>query len=173
MWKDVAFLLRYKSHTEKLFPENLQKKMNCMTEMKTTIVCMVMEGTRMQWAFCGDSRLYYFQKNKIKQRTVDHSVPQRLALSKQIKEKEIRFHEDRNRLLRVLGMECEKQVYEVMPPRDIKGCQRILMCTDGFWEYIIEKDMEKTLKASKSAEEWLLKMKKIVLENGKVQDMDN
>lgn len=152
---------------------NAQKQMNCTTEMKTTVVCLVVDGKQMQWAFCGDSRLYYFYKNKIKQRTIDHSVPQLLALSKQIKEKEIRFHEDRNRLVRVLGMEYEKQVFEVMKPIDVKGRQRFLMCTDGFWEYVFEKDMEKILRKSKTADEWIVEMKKIVLDNGKGHDMDN
>lgn len=150
-----------------------QKQMNCTTEMKTTIVCLVVDANHLQWAFCGDSRLYYFYKNKIKQRTIDHSVPQLLALSKQIKEKDIRFHEDRNRLVRVMGMEYEKQVFEIMPPIDIKGHQKFLMCTDGFWEYVLEKDMEKTSKKTPSPEAWIEEMRQIVLANGKNHDMDN
>lgn len=112
-------------------------------------------------------------KNKIRQRTIDHSVPQMLVLSKQLKEKQIRFHEDRNRLLRVLGMESEKQVFEIMPPMDVKGRQKFLMCTDGFWEYVFEKDIQKLAKKSKTADEWVETMKSIVLENGKGHDMDN
>ncbi len=152
---------------------NTQKQMNCTTEMKTTVVCLVIDGKQMQWAFCGDSRLYYLYKNKIRQRTIDHSVPQMLVLSKQLKEKQIRFHEDRNRLLRVLGMESEKQVFEIMPPMDVKGRQKFLMCTDGFWEYVFEKDIQKLAKNSKTADEWVEKMKTIVLENGQGHDMDN
>lgn len=150
-----------------------QRQMNCTTEMKTTVVCLVTDGKQMQWAFCGDSRLYYLYKNKIRQRTIDHSVPQMLVLSKQLKEKQIRFHEDRNRLLRVLGMESEKQVFEIMPPIEVKGYQKILMCTDGFWEYVFEKDMQKLSKATKTPEEWVNAMKTIVLENGQGHDMDN
>jgi len=151
-----------------------QEAMNCSSEMKTTVVCLVVDEKQMQWAFCGDSRLYYIYKNKIRQRTIDHSVPQVLALSKQIKEKDIRFHEDRNRLLRVLGTEDNgKQMFEIMPPVARKGKQKFLMCSDGFWEYIFEKDMEKLLKTSKTSEEWIQQMQKAVLENGRGHDMDN
>lgn len=151
----------------------MQRKMNCTNEMKTTIVCLVVEEDRLQWAFCGDSRLYYLYKNKIRQRTIDHSVPQMLVLSKQIKEKEIRFHEDRNRLLRVLGMECEKQVFEIMPPVERKGRQKFLMSSDGFWEYVFEKEIEKSLKKADTPEAWVEAMRAIVLERGKDHDMDN
>ncbi|MDF2889612.1 MAG: serine/threonine-protein phosphatase, partial [Lacrimispora sp.] len=54
-----------------------------------------------------------------------------------------------------------------------EGRQAFLLCSDGFWELIEEKKMEKTLKASSSPEEWLSLMKTIVLKNGKYADMDN
>lgn len=150
-----------------------QKLMNCRTEMKTTVVCLVVDDKKVQWAFCGDSRLYYWYKNKILQRTLDHSVPQMLVLAKQLKEKKIRFHEDRNRLLRVLGMECDKQVFEILPQMDMKGGQKFLMCTDGFWEYVSENDMKKSLKKAANPDMWIENMQKLVLKNGQGHDMDN
>jgi serine/threonine protein phosphatase PrpC len=46
-----------------------------------------------------------------------------------------------------------------------------LLCTDGFWEYIEERDMERALSEVRSAEEWLRRMERQVVERGgKEQD---
>ena len=150
-----------------------QEKNNCKNEMKTTIVCLVIRNDGIQWGFCGDSRLYYFYKKKLKCRTLDHSVPQMLVLSKQLKEKEIRFHEDRNRLLRVMGMESDRKIYEVEEPVRRLGRQQYLLCSDGYWEYVTEKEMTKFLKNSSSPQEWLDRMTEKVIETGTGKNMDN
>ena len=74
-------------------------------EMKTTAVMLVISsGGVARWGHIGDSRLYLFKKSKMKTRTIDHSVPQMLVLAKDIKERDIRFHPDRNKLLKVMGV---------------------------------------------------------------------
>lgn len=70
----------------------------------------------MQWGHVGDSRLYYFKNGKIVKRTLDHSVPQMLVARGEIDEKEIRHHPDRNRLVRVMGMEWDEPKYQVSEP---------------------------------------------------------
>ena len=47
------------------------------------------------------------------------------------------------------------------------------MCTDGFWELILEEDMCRLLKESASPGEWLNKMAEIVRQNGEGKNMDN
>ncbi|MCM1161023.1 MAG: protein phosphatase 2C domain-containing protein [Roseburia sp.] len=150
-----------------------QREENCPMGMKTTVVCLIVDGNYVQWGFSGDSRLYYFRKKKLKMRTIDHSVPQMLALTKEIKEKQIRFHEDRNRLLKVLGMEYDKPVFEISPIMEKKENRQFLLCSDGFWELVMEKDMEKQLKIAKSPEEWIKALEQIVLKNGAGKNMDN
>ena len=71
--------------------------------MKTTVVVLHIKNKNARWAHVGDSRLYFFKNKKLIERTLDHSVPQNLVVCKEIKEKDIRYHADRNRLLRVLG----------------------------------------------------------------------
>lgn len=142
-------------------------------EMKTTAVALAIDGDVAYCGYVGDSRLYRFQKNKFKRRTLDHSVPQMLALAGDIKEKDIRRHPDRNRLLRVVGMEWEEPQYELEPPLELKKDTAFLLCTDGFWDFIDEKAMQKALKKSKSAKEWCEEMVCIVRENGREEDMDN
>ena len=150
----------------------LQRERHEQSEMKTTAVVLYIDDM-IQWCHVGDSRLYYFQKKKLVQRTLDHSVPQMLVYAGEIKEKEIRNHPDRNRLLRVMGMEWGGSSYTLAEPVEKADEQAFLLCSDGFWELIVEKDMQKCLKKAKSPEEWLELMREIVLKNGKGRDMDN
>lgn len=150
-----------------------QEMRNCPSEMKTTVVCLLIDGDYVQWAFAGDSRLYRLEKKKIKQRTIDHSVPQMLVLSREIKEKEIRFHEDRNRLLRVMGADYGREVFEISPAIERRENQQFLLCSDGFWELIVEKEMEKLLRKAGSVSEWVDAMQHIVMQNGAGKQMDN
>ena len=104
---------------------------------------------------------------------MDHSVPQMLALAKDIKEKDIRFHPDRNKLLRVMGIEWGGHSYELSDTMNVKNKLSFLLCTDGFWELITESEIEKTHKNTDGAIEWINKMVSIVENNGKDKDMDN
>lgn len=153
----------------------LQDEEHAWGKMKTTIVAFVLKGDNARWAHVGDSRLYCFENKRLIKRTLDHSVPQMLASSGQIREKEIRHHADRNRLLRVMGTEWDEPRYELSEPLVLKPNKNyaFLMCTDGFWELITEKEMKKCLKKSQTVEEWILTMEKIVLENGVGTGMDN
>jgi serine/threonine protein phosphatase PrpC len=54
-----------------------------------------------------------------------------------------------------------------------KKFDAFLMCSDGFWELIEEKQMIKLLKKAQSVEEWLDSMVSEVMSNGKGKDMDN
>lgn len=131
-----------------------------LTGMRTTIVMLAAEGGSAQWIHAGDSRLYRFHGGKICGQTRDHSVPQRLVEAGEIRVEEIRFHEDRARLLRSLGGSQE-------PGASAGGAQiaagdAFLLASDGFWEWVFEREMEESLAASGSAKEWMGRMEKIL-----------
>ena len=139
-----------------------QIRQDAKTDMKTTAVAMYIDGNKVQWGHVGDSRLYAFAKNKVKLRTLDHSVPQMLVFAREIKEKQIRNHPDRNRLLRVMGIEWEKPMYELAEQTQLEKYQAFLLCSDGFWELIDEKQMCKLLKNSSTVEEWMQAMVEVI-----------
>ena len=143
------------------------------SKMKTTAVFCGVDGKRIHIGHVGDSRVYVFKDNRIVKRTLDHSIPQMLAISGEINDSEIRNHPDRNVILRVLGVEWENDMFELMSPILIKKVQAVLLCSDGFWELITESDMERHLANSSNVNEWVEKMSKKVLENGKGKAMDN
>ena len=142
-------------------------------KMKTTGVAVVTDEKTAYIGHIGDSRAYVFYKGKVKTRTLDHSIPQMLVLSHEIKESEIRNHPERNIVLRVLGVEWEEPMYELMAPIPLKKCDAFLLCSDGFWELIDEREMCTLLKKSISPEQWITSMADIVEKNGEGRNMDN
>ena len=141
--------------------------------MKTTLTVLAAWDGKLQWGHVGDSRLYWFRNGKTAGRTLDHSVPQMLVAAGQIKEKQIRNHPDRNRLLRVMGVDWDQPKYQLEEPKLRQGKQAFLLCTDGFWELIDEKKMQHCLKKAKSPEQWVELMEAIVKKNGQGKNMDN
>lgn len=142
-------------------------------DMKTTLVILHVSENQLWWGHIGDSRLYYFQKGKLRERTLDHSVPQMLVAAGQLKEKQIRNHPDRNRLLRVLGVDWDSPKYQIAESREREERQAFLLCSDGFWELIDEKKMQHCLKKASSPKEWTELMESIVRKNGQGKNMDN
>lgn len=129
-------------------------------EMKTTLVFLALEDGKAMWMHVGDSRLYRFRDGSLAWQTKDHSVSQMAVLLGQITVDEIRFHEDRNRVLRALGAEKAKpDVSEVL---ELKEGDAFLLCTDGFWEYVLEPEMEKTLAKAENPQKWLEAMEEIL-----------
>ena len=143
------------------------------SDMKTTIVCLTVENGVGKWGHVGDSRLYLFRKKKPILRTTDHSVPQALVLAGKLKEKKIRFHEDRSKLLRALGVREKKLSFDISEPAELIPGDVFLLCSDGFWEWINEKEMQKTLKKYDDPGKWLEAMEKILLKNGEKNELDN
>ena len=124
-------------------------------KMKTTCVALFLEGDEAMWAHVGDSRLYHFFDGEMVFCTRDHSVSQMAVMAGEITPAQVRFHEDRNRVLRALGAEEEVKA-EIKSIGLLKpGFHAFLLCTDGFWEYVLEDEMEIDLSKADSPQKWL------------------
>lgn len=124
-------------------------------QMKSTGAALFIMDDSAIWAHAGDSRLYHFINGRLAFQTIDHSVSQMAVVSGEITPSQIRFHEDRNKVLRAFGNnECIKaeisDVYKLG-----NGFHSFLLCTDGFWEYVLEEEMEIDLSKSQTPSEWL------------------
>lgn len=149
----------------------LQLQRETQGSMKTTLVFLYIEDGRARWMHVGDSRLYHFCGGWLQSQTMDHSVSQIAVLMGEITPDQIRFHEDRNRVLRALGADNAKP--ELSPTVMLTGGRDVfLLCTDGFWENVFESEMEQTLRASGTPEEWLSRMEAL-LRQRLTDDSDN
>jgi serine/threonine protein phosphatase PrpC len=151
----------------------LQERKHARLDFKTTGAALALMDGKVTWAHCGDTRLYYFNGGKLQERTLDHSVPQMLVTAGQLKEKAISHHPDRNKLIRVVGVEWDSPRYETSPEREAGEGMAFLLCTDGYWEYLSNRFLERALKKSKHAGEWLEQLTTEVEKKGRGRDMDN
>lgn len=135
-----------------------KKKLNVKNQMCTTAGALAINEHTAYIAHIGDSRLYFFEGDNLIYKTLDHSLPQMLALQGEIKEEDIAHHPDRNKLLRALGTEWDKPMYATAEPITLNKNQAFLLCTDGIWEWITDTQLSDLLKTSSSAEEWLGKI---------------
>lgn len=131
------------------------------SKMKTTIALVYVTESKAIIAHIGDSRVYAFKNGRIVHQTVDHSASQLAVSVGEIRPEDIRKHEDRNVLLRALGASdnVKVEVSEI----GSGDFDALLLCSDGFWEYVLETEMESELACSKSADKWLYKMRAIQL----------
>lgn len=139
--------------------------------MKTTAVVLAVMGSRCAWAHAGDSRIYRFRNGRLEWQSRDHSASQIAVMLGQISLAEIRFHEDRSCIYRALGQQGGLEADAggmTLPPGD----HAFLLCSDGFWEYVLEQEMEQTLQAAASAEEWLETMR-LLRQKKALPDSDN
>lgn len=142
--------------------------------MKSTLIVLLIENGIASWGHIGDSRLYCFRDGKKVKRTLDHSVPQMLALAGKIKESEIRHHPSRASLLRAMGGDWDGPEYEIDERhRKIKPGDVFLLCSDGFWEWIDDRTILKTIRKDISTQQCLNEMVAEVTKNGSGKNMDN
>lgn len=131
---------------------------------RTTAVVLLLSDGRALWGHIGDTRLYQLRAGRVAAVTLDHSVPQALVRTGEIRPEDIRSHPDRNRLLRALGGDEEVAPTLVDEPAQLEAGDAFLLCSDGFWEWVTEQDMEETLAGARDPADWLDRMERILLE---------
>lgn len=120
----------------------------------TTIVAAFIENEKFCCAHIGDSRLYYFRNCEIIHQTKDHSVAQVAVDLGEISKMQQRTNLDRNRLLRAVGTAKEVKADILDKSIMVKSGDAFLLCSDGFWEWIYETEMEIDLCKSPSPRAW-------------------
>ena len=140
----------------------IKKQLQSSSKMKTTIALAYVVKGKITIAHVGDTRVYALKNNKIIFQTKDHSASQLAVSVGEIEQKDIRNHPDRNILTRALGAESEIKID--IKELNVEDCDSILICSDGFWEYIFENEIEKCRLEGDTAERWLFKMRRIHLE---------
>lgn len=137
----------------------------------TTIAAGALREGKFILGNVGDSRVYYFRNGRVIAQTRDHSVCQAAVELGQLTPEQIRGSEDRVKLLKVLGnfdrLELKRQPEQI----PAMNGDAFLICTDGFWEHVHEREMECDLVKSDSPTEWRDRMlKRLLLRTGNSGD---
>lgn len=141
-----------------------------LSGMRTTAVVLAVCKDQAVWGHIGDSRLYHIRNGKISAVTPDHSVAYLSYLNGEIKYDEIKDSPDQNRLIRSMGSK-DKFKPEISAQIFVEPGDAFLLCSDGFWEYVSQKEILETCKKSATSSRWLAKMIRII--EKKVRLVDN
>lgn len=113
---------------------------------RTTCVAAVVQGGVACWAHVGDSRLYHFDKRRLLERTRDHSAVQQLVDEGLLSDEQMRMHPDRNKLYNCVGGYALPDI-ELAQPVTLQEGDVLLLCSDGIWGEISDREMLATLRA--------------------------
>ncbi|MFK0729953.1 MAG: PP2C family protein-serine/threonine phosphatase, partial [Gloeotrichia echinulata HAB0833] len=106
-------------------------------DMGTTAVVVLFREPESPWcAHVGDSRLYRLRKSQLEQITEDHTWVARAIKLGDITVEEARIHPFRHVLSRCLGREDLHQID--VQPLDVQIGDRLLLCTDGLTEELVD-----------------------------------
>ncbi len=103
-------------------------------DMGATVVVAMIRAGRAYIAGLGDSRVYLFRAEKLKQITKDHSVVSELIEEGHIEPEEAADHEATGQLTHYIGMDDEAEPFVrtfVLEQRD-----KLLLCTDGLTDMV-------------------------------------
>ena len=106
-------------------------------EPHSTVVAMLLQKDRADWAYVGDSRLYHFHGQPLVQRTIDHSYVEQLYKEGKITAAEKETHPNKNILVHCLGGQNPPLIdfgsTDKLEPNDC-----FILCSDGLWAYFTE-----------------------------------
>lgn len=107
--------------------------------MGTTAVLAFIRDNCVYISYVGDSRAYIVSDKKLTQLTTDHSMVQEMVINGEITEEEAKNHPKRNIITRAIGVKYDLKVDHVI--RDFSNKDLLLICTDGFSNYMDEKTL--------------------------------
>lgn len=107
---------------------------------RSTCVIALVQKERIDWAHCGDSRLYLFSNAEFVLRTDDHSMVDVLVKQGEISDEDALDHPDRSKLYTSIGGPELPQVAFGAIDRVQPG-DTVLLASDGLWTYFRNREL--------------------------------
>lgn len=141
------------------------RRHKAMTDMGTTLSCLLIDGTHSIIAHVGDSRIYRHRNGRLSQLTTDHTFVQDMIFEGEVDPSQAYRHPLRHLLTRVVGTE---EVLEFVDSRidDIKLGDQFLLCTDGLTGSLNEDSIIEAMKEQSTAADTAARLVKTALRNG-------
>jgi serine/threonine protein phosphatase PrpC len=131
-----------------------------LRNMSTTIATVLIDHDNCSalWAHLGDTRIYLFRDGRIINISKDHSLAQRLVDAGAADYSTIRLHPQRSVLFAAIGAQGDADLEISQVPMALQDGDAFILCSDGFWEWVQDHEMEQSLTNTQSSAEWLSKM---------------
>lgn len=117
------------------------------------------------WAHLGDTRIYLFRAGKIQSISKDHSLAQRLVDAGYIEYAQIRLHPQRSVLFAAIGAQGDTEMEVTSEAMTLQDGDAFFICTDGYWEWLPDHDIEQCLASTQSSSACLGRMNAIAGQN--------
>ena len=123
---------------------------SCMG-MGSTLVALLVAGKRAFVASVGDSRAYFFFREKLRQVTRDHSLVEDMVERGRITREEARTHPKKNVITRAVGVDpsVKADLTEIKFPAG----SRVLLCSDGLSNIVTDEEIHTVLRENPEPEE--------------------
>lgn len=143
-----------------------------LRDMSATVAVLLIDqsNARAVWAHLGDTRIYMFRNGRLRFVTRDHSVTQQLIDAGYARADQLRIHPQRNLLFAAIGAEGDTEVAASADVTELRDGDAFLICSDGFWEWVMEADMERTLATAAGSAQWLDAMQAVAAANVSAAD---
>ena len=110
-------------------------------DMATTFCMLAIGEKRAFIAWSGDSRVYHLREGEVLYKTSDHSLVNTLVKKGEITEEDALLHPQKNIILKAIKADGSPIDTEDIWIENIKTGDYFLLCTDGLFENITEKDI--------------------------------
>jgi PPM family protein phosphatase len=132
--------------------------------MGCTCAVLVIRGDSFYCAHVGDSRIYLFRKQELKQVTRDHSYVEELFIRGLITEEEKVDHPYRNQITRYIG--CSQKLDVDITSGPIANGDLFLLCSDGLTEEISDPELQEILARQLEPEKTVAELIQKALDHG-------
>jgi len=123
--------------------------MNRDSNMGTTLSVALVADSTAHIGNVGDSRVYWIEHGLITQITEDHSLVAKLMAAGKLTKEEANHHPRSNVLYRSIGTDEVVKIDTFNAPLNKDGI--LLLCTDGLWGDISDKDIHRVCAGEKDA----------------------
>jgi len=133
--------------------------------MGTTVVALQVHGNDFDIAWVGDSRIYLWDGEQLRQISKDHSLVQKLLDSGLLTPETARHHPDSNLIYQCLGtLELADVQVDHISGQFLKN-QQILLCSDGLSDEVEDTDIAKIFAAAGSEQDICERLVQAALDN--------
>jgi len=120
--------------------------------MGTTLTAACLDGPRLHLAHVGDSRAYRLRGGRAECLTSDHTTVGEMVRLRILGPDKVRGHERRSELTRGLGLDLF--VRPDITDADLRAGDRVLLCTDGLWSAVEDREIEECSAGAESPAEF-------------------
>jgi len=123
----------------------LSQKRSEALPMGTTVAALRVRDREYEVAWVGDSRVYLWQDNALRQLSQDHSYVQELVAQGAISAEQARNHPHRNMVTQALGITSPQELHVETRQGTLQPGMQFLLCSDGLTEEVEDETIARVL----------------------------